>query len=194
MTAPAFDSGVLAMAPRLRSFIRRRVPDDATADDLTQETLLKVYRSRGALQDGSRLDAWLYRVARTTIIDYYRRRRPNEELPAELAGELPAGADHVTTVMMASVRYFLAELPERYREPVRLAEFEGLPLAKIALRLDLSLTAVKSRVQRGRAMLKKKLQDCCRLEFDRYGKIIDYERRRTAAPCAGECGGKRRSG
>jgi RNA polymerase sigma-70 factor, ECF subfamily len=180
MTAPAFDSGVLEMAPRLRSFIRRRVPDDATAADLTQETLLKVYRSRASLQDGARLDAWLYRVARTTVIDYYRRRRPNDELPADLAGEPAAGADRVTTVMMASVRYFLEELPEIYREPVRLAEFEGLPLAKIALRMDLSLTAVKSRVRRGRAMLKTKLQDCCRLEFDRYGRIIDYERRQRA--------------
>jgi DNA-directed RNA polymerase specialized sigma24 family protein len=46
MTAQAFDAGVLQMAPRLRAFLRRRVRDDATADDLTQETLLKVYRSR----------------------------------------------------------------------------------------------------------------------------------------------------
>jgi RNA polymerase sigma-70 factor, ECF subfamily len=71
-------------------------------------------------------------------------------------------------------------MPETYREPVRLAELEGLPLAKIALRLDLSLTAVKARVRRGRAMLKKKLQDCCRFEFDRMGKVIGWERRK---PC-----------
>jgi RNA polymerase sigma-70 factor (ECF subfamily) len=193
MTAQAFDTGVLEMAPRLRSFIRRRVPDDATADDLTQETLLKVYRSREALQDSTRLDAWLYRVARTTVIDYYRRRRPNDELPADLAGEPPAGTDQVTTVMMASVRRFLEQLPERYREPVRLAEFEELPLARIALRLGLSLTAVKSRVRRGRAMLKKKLQDCCRFEFDRYGKIIDYERRQKPTSCGPACAAARRN-
>ena len=63
---------------------------------------------------------------------------------------------------------------------MRLAELEGLPLAKIALRLNLSLSAVKARVRRGRAMLKKKLQDCCRFEFDRLGKVIGWEGRR---PC-----------
>ena len=68
------------------------------------------------------------------------------------------------------------------REPVRLAELEGLPLAKVALRLGLSLTAVKTRVRRGRAMLKKKLQDCCRFEFDRMGKVIGWERRKPC-PC-----------
>ena len=180
----AFDTAVTELAAKVRGFIRRRVRDEATADDLAQETLLKVYRSRAALRDGQRIEAWLYRIARTTLIDFYRRQRPGAELPADLADESKEPADEVTADMTRSLRIFLEELPEAYREPVRLAEFEGLPLAKIALRLDLSPTAVKSRVRRGRAMLKKKLQDCCRLEFDRMGKIIGYERRqKQPCPC-----------
>jgi RNA polymerase sigma-70 factor (ECF subfamily) len=178
-----FDTTVTEFSGKLRAFIRRRVRDDATADDLTQETMLKVFRSREALRDGQRLEAWLYRIARTTLIDFYRRQRPREELPADLADESAEPADEVSAVMAHSLRIYLEELPAAYREPVRLAEFEGLPLAKISLRMGLSLTAVKSRVRRGRAMLKKKLQDCCRLEFDRMGKIIGYERRRSK-PCA----------
>ncbi|MFA5056925.1 MAG: RNA polymerase sigma factor SigZ [Opitutaceae bacterium] len=178
MTAHTFDRGVLEMAPRLRGFIRRRVRDDATADDLTQETLLKVYRSREKLRDGARLDAWLYRVARTTVIDHYRRQRPMEELPPALAAERRDEVAALREAVMQSTRRFLEELPAAYREPVRLAELEGLPLAKIALRMNLSLTAVKSRVRRGRAMLKGKLQDCCRFEFDALGKVIGWERRR----------------
>jgi RNA polymerase sigma-70 factor (ECF subfamily) len=176
-----FDAAVADFSTKLRAFVRRRVRDDATADDLTQETLLKVYRSRATLRDGERLEAWLYRIARRTLADHYRRQRPGEELPADLIGESTASSDPVTTTMMGTVRYFLEELPERYREPVRLAEYEGLPLAKIALRLGLSLTATKSRVRRGRQMLKDKLQACCRFEFDRYGKVIDYERRHICA-------------
>jgi RNA polymerase sigma-70 factor (ECF subfamily) len=181
VSAAEFDSAVADFSTKLRAFVRRRVRDDATADDLTQETLLKVYRSRAALRDGERLEAWLYRIARHTLADHYRRQRPGEELPADLIGEPAASSDPVTTVMMGTVRYFLEELPEHYREPVRLAEYEGLPLAKIALRLGLSLTATKSRVRRGRQMLKDKLQACCRFEFDRYGKVIDYERRHKCA-------------
>ncbi len=182
MSVADFDSAVADFSGKLHAFIRRRVRDEATADDLTQETMLKVFRSRAALRDGQRLEAWLYRIARTTVIDFYRRQRPGEELPADLSAETVEPAGEVTAAMAHSLRRFLEDLPGAYREPVRLAEFEGLPLAKIALRMNLSLTAVKSRVRRGRAMLKKKLQDCCRLEFDRMGKIIGYERR-SARPC-----------
>ncbi len=176
-----FDTSVADFSVKLRAFIRRRVGDDATADDLVQDTLLKVYRSRASLRDGQRIEAWLYRIARTTIIDHYRRRRPTEELPASLSADGVEEVENFRTAVLVSMRRFLEELPEAYREPVRLAELEGMPLAKVALRMDLSLTAVKSRVQRGRAMLKRKLQDCCRFEFDRMGKVIGWERRR---PCA----------
>jgi RNA polymerase sigma-70 factor, ECF subfamily len=178
MTAQAFDANVLEMAPRLRAFLRRRVRDDATADDLTQDTLLKVYRSRATLRDGTRLQAWLYRVARTTLIDYYRRQRPTEELPAAIVAESRSELEAMRAAIGAAMHRFLEELPEIYREPVRLAELDEMPLTKIALRMDLSLTAVKSRVRRGRQMLKGKLQACCRFEFDRLGKVIGWERRR----------------
>jgi len=182
MSVGEFDRAVAEFSETLRAFIRRRVRDDATADDLTQETLLKVFRAREALRDGQRLEAWLYRIARTTVIDFYRRSKPNEELPAALAAEPADDVAELRQTMMATTRRFLDELPEAYREPVRLAELEGLPLAKIALRSGLSLTAVKSRVRRGRAMLKRKLQDCCRFEFDRHGRVIGWERRRPC-PC-----------
>lgn len=182
--AMGFDAGVVEFAPRLRAFIRRRVRDDATADDLAQEALLKVYRSRAVLQEGQRIEAWLYRIARTTIIDHWRRQKPKGALPADLADEEGDETAAVTAVMTRSLRELLEDLPERYREPVRLAEFEEVPLAEIARRLGLTLTAVKSRVRRGREMLKGKLQDCCRLEFDRFGKIIGYERRgKSACEC-----------
>jgi RNA polymerase sigma-70 factor (ECF subfamily) len=184
-----FDAGVLEFAPRLRAFIRRRVRDDATADDLAQEALLKVYRSRATLRDGTRLEAWLYQIARGTIVDHYRRRRATEELPAALTGESPDEMAAMRTRLHSSMKRFLAEMPAAYREPVRLAELEELPLARIALRLNLSLTAVKSRVRRGRAMLKKKLQACCRFEFDRLGRMIGYERRQQL--CCEECDGRR---
>jgi RNA polymerase sigma-70 factor (ECF subfamily) len=178
MSVAEFDAAVAEFSTKLRAFVRRRVRDDATADDVTQETLLKVFRSRESLRDGQRLEAWLYRIARTTLIDHYRRQRPSEELPEALAAESGDEIAPLREVIALSTKLFLEELPEAYREPVRLAELEGLPLAKIALRMDLSLTAVKSRVQRGRAMLKRKLQDCCRFEFDRLGKLIGYERRK----------------
>jgi DNA-directed RNA polymerase specialized sigma24 family protein len=65
------------------------LPNFAVADDLAQETMLKVFRSRAALRDGPRLEAWLYRSARTTLIDFYRRQRPGADPPC-----LRPGRDH----------------------------------------------------------------------------------------------------
>jgi RNA polymerase sigma-70 factor, ECF subfamily len=177
MSTAQFDTGVTEFAAKLRAFIRARVPDDATADDLTQETLLKVYRSRTSLRDDDRLEAWLYRIARRTLIDYYRKRRPSEELPASLKSESADEVGAIRDAVLFSTIRFMEELPDAYRVPLQLSELEGLSMAQIAVRLRLSLTAVKSRIRRGRQMIKKKLQDCCHFEFDQHGKIIGWERR-----------------
>lgn len=185
MSDADFDLRVRDLAGPVRGFLRRRVPDDATADDLAQETLLRVYRSRAALRDGERLEAWLYRIARRTLADHYRRRRPEDPLVHEPVAEKVSGPDEEQAMLMRSLGGFLEDLPEPYREPVRLAELEGLPLEIVARRLGLTLAATKSRVRRGRLQLKAALQRCCRFEFDRYGRVIDAERRR---PETGECG------
>jgi RNA polymerase sigma-70 factor (ECF subfamily) len=177
MSTAQFDADVTEFVGKLRGFIRARVPDEATADDLTQETLLKVYRSRASLRDDDRLEAWLYRIARRTLIDYYRKRSPNEELPASLKSESEDEVRSIRDAVLFSTIRFMEELPELYRVPLQLSELEGTSMSKIASRLRLSLTAVKARIRRGRQMIKKKLQDCCHFEFDQHGKVISWERR-----------------
>src|SRR5207249_11333314 len=125
MSTVQFDTGVTEFVAKLRTFIRARVPDDATADDLTQETLLKVYRSRASLRDGDRLESWLYRTARRTLIDYYRKRRPREDLPASLIRE---SEDEVSSirdaVLIWNIRY-MERLPVDYRYLLKLGDIDG---------------------------------------------------------------------
>jgi RNA polymerase sigma-70 factor (ECF subfamily) len=177
MSTVQFDTGVTEFVAKLRAFLRARVPDDPTADDLTQETLLKVYRSRASLRDDDRLEAWLYRTARRTLIDYYRKRRPSAELPASLRSESADEVDAIRDAVLISTIRYMEELPDAYRNPLQLSELEGMTMPQIAARLGLSLTAVKSRIRRGRQMIKRKLQDCCHFEFDQHGKVIGWERR-----------------
>jgi RNA polymerase sigma-70 factor, ECF subfamily len=177
MSTVQFDTGVTEFVAKLRAFIRARVPDDATADDLAQETLLKVYRSRASLRDDDRLEAWLYRTARRTLIDYYRKRRHSEELPASLRSESADEVDAIRDAVLISTIRYMDALPDAYRNPLQLSELEGMTMPQIAARLGLSLTAVKSRIRRGRQMIKRKLQDCCHFEFDQHGKVIGWERR-----------------
>jgi len=144
MSTVQFDTGVTEFVAKLRTFIRARVPDDATADDLTQETLLKVYRSRASLRDGDRLESWLYRTARRTLIDYYRKRRPREDLPASLKSESEDEVSSIRDAVLISTIRYMEELPDAYRAPLQLCELEGMTMSQIAIRLALSLTAVIS--------------------------------------------------
>jgi RNA polymerase sigma-70 factor, ECF subfamily len=177
MSTAQFDTGVKEFVEKLRGFIRARVPDDGTADDLTQETLLKVYRSRASLREDDRLEAWLYRIARRTLIDYYRKRRPSEELPTSLKSESEDEVSAIRDAVLISTIRYMEELPDAYRIPLQISELEGMTMPQIAARLGLTLTAVKSRIRRGRQMLKKMLQECCHFEFDQHGKVIGWERR-----------------
>jgi RNA polymerase sigma-70 factor (ECF subfamily) len=69
------------------------------------------------------------------------------------------------------------ELPEIYREPLLMADFEGLPQREVAQRLGLTLSGAKSRVQRGRALLGEHLARCCEVELDAEGRVADFRRR-----------------
>ena len=81
----------------------------------------------------------------------------------------------------------IRSLPDGYREAVQLAEIEGLPQQEVADRLGLSLSGAKSRIQRGRAMLKDVLEQCCHFEFDGRGNVMDYDPKPDRKVCR-DCG------
>ncbi|HMJ07037.1 MAG TPA: sigma-70 family RNA polymerase sigma factor [Chthoniobacterales bacterium] len=168
--------------PQLQAYCRRRVGDTATAEDLAQEILLKAFRGRAALRDETRLVAWLYRIAHGTVMDHYRRKpRPETWLCEPAQASRP---NDITAVMTSNVRCYLETLPRGYRDAVHLADYEGLPHAEVARRLGFSLAAAKSRVLRGRLMVKRLMEARCRFEYDRLGNVIGYQLR--SAGCSGE--------
>ncbi len=81
----------------------------------------------------------------------------------------------------------IRSLPEGYREAVRLAEIEGLPQQEVADRLGLSLSGAKSRIQRGRVLLKDALEGCCRFEIDGRGNVMDCDPKPDRKVCR-DCG------
>lgn len=175
---------VAAFAPVLRAFVGRRVDCPATADDLTQDTLLKALSARQTLRDEARLEAWLFQTARRTMIDHQRRCRPKiADTEPDSLPDAPAHADAVTAAVARAARCYLGTLPPAYQEAVRLAEEDGLAHGEVARRLGISLTAAKSRIRRGKQQIRELIEACCQLKFDAHGRVIDYEVRR--------CGGCR---
>jgi RNA polymerase sigma-70 factor (ECF subfamily) len=157
----------------LRRFIRRRVADESSADDILQDIFLKIHAKIGALKDHRRIRGWFYRVARNAVIDHYRGRRGTEILPEEIA--MPLKSDRrALTELSECVRPMIERLPEPYREALILSELEGVTQKEVGKKQGVSLSGAKSRVQRGRAKLKEMMLACCHIEFDRRGGISGY--------------------
>lgn len=154
----------------LLGFVRQRITNPSLAEDLTQEIWLKVHERLPTLRDSGKLESWLYRIARNTLIDHARRSRPSEELPENLATDTPE--PELPDLRPALLR-FLDQLPAEDREALRLTEYEGLTQKQLAEHLGVSLSGAKSRVQRARARLGRLLDQCCRFEFDRRGRVIE---------------------
>ena len=172
-------------AVALRNFIRTRVADPSTAEDILQDVFVKIQAQLNRLEDPSKLQGWLYRIARNAIIDHYRTRRETTEVPESLPAEVPAD-DPELEGLKAAFRRMIYSLPEPYRDALVLTEFDGLTQKELAERLGISLSGAKSRVQRGKEQLKRMLHDCCTFEFDRRGRVIDCEPRGNSS-CK-ECG------
>lgn len=166
-------------AEKLGQFIRSRVSDPATAQDILQDVFVKIQKRLGQLQDPAKLEGWIYLIARNAIIDHYRTRKETVEVPDTLPAE-PDSDDGEVEELKAAFRRMIYSLPEPYREAVVLTEFDGLTQQALADRLGISLSGAKSRVQRGRAQLKEMLDECCTFEFDRRGKVIDCTPRAKA--------------
>ena len=176
----------------LQQFIRRRVSDEATAEDVLQDVFLKIHLHGEGLKDVKKLESWIYQITRNAIIDSYRGSRPTTTLEAaevlDLPEELPD--DDVVSELLPCVRAMVRSLPELDRQALVLTEYQGLTQKELSERLGLSFSGAKSRVQRAREKLKQQLLECCHFELDRRGHILDYQPRchscETAACCSDE--------
>jgi RNA polymerase sigma-70 factor, ECF subfamily len=174
--------------PRIKQFILKRIPDEHNAEDILQEVFLKIHARIDTLREEEKLQSWMYQIARNVIADYYRQHKAIVALSeALLLPDEPVVDDDVVKDLLPGVRTMVTSLPGEYRQALLLTEYEGLSQRELAERLGLSLSGAKSRVQRAREKLKAMLLDCCHFEFDRLGKIIDYQPR--CACCTNqECG------
>jgi RNA polymerase sigma-70 factor (ECF subfamily) len=167
----------------LQHFIRRRVPDPHTAEDILQDVFLKIHAHIDTLRNQERLSSWIYQITRNAIADYYRAQRPTTALLETLVGADDVVDEDVVRELLPCVAAMVDELPESYREALRLTEYGGLSQKELSARLGISFSGAKSRVQRARAKIKEQLLACCHFQFDHAGRIIDYQPQ--CACCAG---------
>ncbi len=167
----------------MRDFILSRVGDEAASDDILQEVFIRVHTRIDSLKDDGKIRSWIYRIARNAIVDHYRSQKNTSALPEGLAAAEDDATDRTRGEIESWLVPMIQTLPEPYRQALLLSEIDGFTQKEVAQRQKLSLSGAKSRIQRGRGMLKKLLVDCCRFEFDHRGKVIDWEKKPPQDDC-----------
>ncbi len=167
---------------KLRPFISRRVRARADVDDVVQDVFLRIQRGLAGLREEERFGPWVYQIARSAIIDHQRTEKRHPQAPDERAEQVPCEDDepdeNVAARELATyVAPFVAMLPSPYREALTLTELEGLTQKDAAAMLGVSLSGMKSRVQRGRKLLRGALDDCCHIALDARGRVMACEPR-----------------
>ncbi len=176
MTQPAPGCDLRQVALQIRPFVERRVaPHDV--DDVMQEILQRVHHGVDALDDETRFVAWLHRVARNVIIDHHRRAGRRDAKHEAFATEWRDEADEQSDALASLavfVRAFIDMLPSPYREALHLTEIEGVTMREAADRESVSVSGMKSRVHRGRRLLRELFEACCEIALDARGRVVEY--------------------
>ncbi len=167
---------------RLKAFLHARVSNAADVEDLLQEISIKVFTGLPGLKDPSKLQAWLFQVADRAIIDFYRKSGRAEAHPDDLwyRREDP----ETRQALEGCVMPFIRGLPEDTADMLMTIDIQGMSQRDYAASRGLSYSTLKSRVQKGRADLRKAFEDCCNISMDARGNIADVQKK---APQCKKC-------
>ncbi|MGQ3679308.1 sigma-70 family RNA polymerase sigma factor [Tenacibaculum discolor] len=155
----------------LLNFVNTKVNDKHIADDILQEVSLKLYKSFAKEIEIKDYKNWLFQVTRNTIADYYRKQVKQDKI---VINQPETNINFAPCVCDLSSFIIQQYLPEKYSEPLYLSDIEQKPQQEIADTLNLSLTATKSRIQRGRKKLKELAIECVDISYNNKGQITDF--------------------
>ena len=176
------------MLDRLRTFVAVRVGDPELAADITHDVVVRSIAS-GDLDRVDNPVAWLYRSARNAVIDHYRTRRVHDTFDGDDAwpdpGPLGNEPNDATQELARCLQPMIGELPQTAREALTRVDLDGQTHQQAAAQLGLSVSGMKSRVQRARRQLRDLLQQCCTVGLDRTGAVTSYH---PARPTRCGCG------
>lgn len=159
----------------LKRYILSKVKNETAANDILQEVFIKVHLNIDKVQQKERLKSWLYTITKNVIMDYFKKQSKfsdNEKLITNIAEEQPNDAHSHKDCLLP----LILNLAKPYRDAMLLSEIKGLKQADVAKQLHLSLSGAKSRIQRGRKLLKQGFVACCDFKLSEDGLLYGSEK------------------
>jgi len=161
------------------NFIYRMTQNEADAEELTQETFIKVWNGLDGFRPDSSVKAWIYRIASNVCLDSFRKNKRTPQMEGMETDDeflydekIPLIEDEIYKSKMAEcIRNYIAKLPDDYRAIIMLHDIEGIKNSDIAGILGISLDSVKIRLHRARGRLRKALSKDCKVLYDKNGDI-----------------------
>ena len=161
--------------PKILRYLSRLI-GEGEAEDLTQETFVKVHRSLENFRGDSQLSTWIYRIATNTALDKMRQPSFQQVEQVSVSDETdeakipdrqkpPVEKELIRDEMNDCIRGYIEKLPDDYRAVLVLSEWEGLRNGQIADILGVSLDTVKIRLHRAKAKLKEELEANCEIHW-----------------------------
>ena len=168
-----------AMRGNLLGWMASKVNNPADAEDLLQEVFKKALIAGNKNTTPDNMNAWLFTIARNTVIDFYRSRRAMSELPEDLQSD---AEDHKAHQLLSyCLLPMVNQLPPIYRDALIAVDFEQQTMQSLADAEGVSLSAIKSRVSRGRKLLQKSLVTCCHIESSKAGIVEEFSLKNYSA-------------
>ena len=147
-----------AYSGKVMGYIRARIRSSAEAEDLHSEVFEKILKKIGEFDPSkASLNTWIFTITRNTVIDYFRRSKPSEELDENLSDNIELDEDLLNSETLDELAAALKSLPPQMMQIIVLRYYDGKPLTEIAELMHLSYGAVKLRHQNAVLMLRESL-------------------------------------
>jgi RNA polymerase sigma-70 factor (ECF subfamily) len=161
----SFEQAATELIGPVTGYLRRMLGNAADADDLLQETLLRIARALPDLEERAVLKTWAFRIAHNVAVDHLRKTKRATFVELD---DQPEAVDHeeeegrlIIGEMNACIRGVIDSLPPEYRSPLVLSQLEGRSVAEVADICSLSIGAAKVRIHRAKARLRDALNRQC---------------------------------
>lgn len=172
----------------LLAYVRSKIRSKEDAEDILHNVFTKISANADSLSGKDKIQNWLFTVTRNAVIDYYRvnGKKRNIELSESISEQLLDEENTDSTKGLENcVSTMIALLPVEYRSIVEDAEIQGISQKELAVKYDMPYPSMRSRVQRGRERLKQLFYNCCHIQTDNHGNILQAQGRPDCeSPCS----------